>query len=272
MKNMTSTLWLLLISLAVSAGCGSGGGGNGGGTIDPNAPAVINVTASKPVALANTRDAVTLQATVRKADGSAVADGTAVVFAIDSTGGALSASTASTASGLTTVSLTHSAVVGNNRSVTITARAGAASGTKTVKFIKQPASASVYVSFDNAVANLGTLSFVLTNSTGSVTAAASFDNGAQQISALNAAAGSLAVGNFGSGGNSISLINAGGINTGTSAIIRVIYAISVGLELPVFSIDPFPSNFKATDPNFDPIAPAVTAGNVVVTAVYDTEL
>lgn len=270
MKNAAYKTWLMTIILATLAGCGGGGGG--GNPFDPNAPASITMTASKPAALAGSRDTITFQAKVTRSDGAAVADGTGVAFSIDSTDGTMSASTAITANGLATVSLVHTAVTGSNRSVTVTATTGGVSGAKTVKFVKQPVSAAVSISFGNTVSNLGTLSFVLKNSTGGIFANASFDNGAQPISVLNAAAGSLAVGNFNSGDNAISLISATGFSTGTLPIIRVTYAISVGLELPVFSIDQFPSSFKATDSSNNPVVLPLLAGDLVVTTVYDTEL
>jgi len=140
-----------------------------------------------------------------------------------------------------------------------------------VRFINQPATADVFIGFDQAVTNLAGLQFNL-NSTGG----AAFDNDAQNIKAINNAEGSLTivVGNFIAASNStaIGLGNAGasGIDTGTAPIIKVTYAVSAGL--PQFSVDLTAGTFSAVaDEAGSAVTPAVTAANLVVTVKYDTE-
>ena len=87
----------IVVIIATAALTGCGGGGGGGDSADPNAPATIDMTASKNVALANGSDTVTIQAAVKKADGSSVADGTIVTFSVATA--TLSAPTAATTHG-----------------------------------------------------------------------------------------------------------------------------------------------------------------------------
>jgi hypothetical protein len=268
MKQIRIFYWVgLIVFLAlVLPGCSSDG--NGGVVIDPNAPAAVSVTSSKPVALADNIDSVEIVAEVKRLDGNAVADGKVVTFATTDPDGSLSAASATTVGGLATVNLTHAPiVVGTNQTTTVTCTAGVVSGSTDVKFITQPASVDVFIAFDQAVTDLAALQFVLNN-----TAGAAFDNGAQLISAINAAeTGSVVAANFnGVDSNNIALINAAGFNTGTLPIIQATYAVSAGL--PTFSIDQTPENFIATEPGLGPTTPPVTAANLVVTVTYDTEL
>ncbi|MBI5056515.1 MAG: hypothetical protein HZB61_07875 [Nitrospirae bacterium] len=130
--------------------------------------------------------------------------------------------------------------------------------------------AEVTIAFDQAVTNLAGLQFTLNN-----TAGATFDNNAQQVFAINnAAAGAqtLVTANFDAAANStrIALVNAGvnGFNTGTTAIIKVTFAIADGAALPTFSINQTPGSFIAVDAGDAATIPAVTAANAVVTAVF----
>jgi len=135
----------------------------------------------------------------------------------------------------------------------------------------QPTRADVFIAFDPPVANLAGLDFKLNN-----TAGATFDNSTQPIAAINAAQGSLslALANFdvATNSNRILLINgaAAGINTGTSPIIRITYAISAGFGTPTFSIAS-QGTFTAIAPDNSPVTPAVTAANLVVSVTYAAE-
>jgi hypothetical protein len=265
-KNLIGLI--LTLSIFVVPGCGGGGGGGE----DPNAPAILSLTASKSVALANGSDAITIQADVKKADAaSAVADGTIVTFSVPDSAGALSASTAATSNGLASVTLTHPPVSGANfQATTVAGAAGSASGTATVKFINQPASADVFIAFKQPVTNLAALKFNLVNTDG-----ATFDSGAQQLVAINAASGSLVAGNFifGAKTTEIGLVNGGanGFITGTDPIIKVSYAIGSVSSLPTFSVDTDPVKFTAAEFSGGPTSPAVTASNIAVTVTFDTE-
>jgi Big-like domain-containing protein len=257
----------LILLLAVSTFAGCGGSDNGGAAVDPNAPAVVTLNASKSLALANNSDQVTIRADVSKADGGAVADGTAVTFSAPENSCSLSAATAVTANGSVSVTLTRAPIQGaGKQTVTVTAAAGGASGGKEVKFINQPASAEVSVSFSPTVTNLAALNFTLNN-----TAGASFNIATQPVAAVNTASGSLVLGNFNaaSGSTNFALVKAAGFNTGALPIIKATFDIAANAGLPAFSIDP--AGFTATDPTSGPTAPAVTAANMIVTVTYDTE-
>jgi hypothetical protein len=248
---------ILMLAVSVFSACGGGGGGDGA---DPNAPARVTLTTSKAMALANGVDLVTIQATVEKADGTAVADGTVVTFSVNTA--TLSASTAATTNGITSLSMTCAPIAGaNNYTATVTASAGDVSGNTPVKFINQPTSVDVSIGFKQPIANLAALQFKLNN-----TAGAAFNNtDPQLVSAINAATGSTVVGNNVSGSNSttIGLINAGGFNTGTVPIVKATFVVAAGAGLPAFSIDATPGNITSE--------PAVTADNLSVTVSFDTE-
>jgi hypothetical protein len=260
----------LIIFLAASVLSGCGGDGDAAAP-DTNAPASVALTPSKTAALANGIDAITIVADVSKADGTAVPDGTVVSFSVPGTAGSLSAPTAVCSGGLASVILTHPSISVNNTPVIVTAVAGDKSRNMAVKFINQPTSVEVSIGFGTAVTNLTTLKFQLNS-----TAGASFNNGGladpQLISAINAAAeaGSLAAGNFIANSNTIGLVNVGGFNTGTAPIIRATYAVAAGDSLPTFSVDA--AGFSATDPDGNATVPQVTAADMVITTVFDTEL
>jgi len=252
---------MLLLAAAALTGCGGGGD-----SADPNGPADITMTASRAMALANSSDAVTIQAAVRKADGSSVADGTIVTFSVDTA--TLSSPTATTTNGTAAVSMTCAPVPGANFTAVVTAAAGNASRTSNVKFINQPSSVDVSVRFNVAVTNLAALQFKLISAEG-----ATFDNNAQLVSRINnAAAGSTSIilAGFDPAAKTLTvgLANPGGFNTGTTPIIKATYAIAAGSGLPTFSVDA--AGFTATDPQSVAI-PQVTSAALVVTTVFDTE-
>lgn len=253
---MNRVLSGLILILAVAGLSACGGGGDGGA--DSNA-ARITLTVSKNMALANGVDPVTIQATVEKADGTAVADGTIVTFSVNTA--TLSASSAATENGKATVSMTSAPIAGaNNYTTAVTAAVGGVSNSTPVKFINQPTSVDVSIGFNQPVANLAALQFRLNNTQG-----AAFSNADPQlISAINAAAGSTVVGNFSAANSTtIALINAGGFNTGTAPIIKATFAVASGAGLPAFVIDATPGTITSD--------PAVTADNMSVTASFDTE-
>jgi hypothetical protein len=270
MKIKYATSIVLILAISVLSACGGGGGDGGAAAPDPNAPASVALTSSKTVALANGSDAITIRANVKKADGTAVADGTVVSFSNPGSAASLSATTAACSGGIATVTLTHPSISANNVSAIVTAVAGDKSGNLAVKFINQPTSVEVSIGFGIAVTNLTTLRFQLNN-----TAGASFNNADPQlIFAINAAAGSLVTGNFITNSNTIGLAAfsnaATGFNTSTTPIIRATYAIAPGSGLPTFSVDATVP-FTATDPVGNATVPQVAASNMVVTTVFNTE-
>lgn len=255
---------MLLLAIAALTGCG----GSGDDSADPNAPADIIMTASRDMALANNSDAVTIQAAVRKADGSSVADGTIVAFSVNAA--TLSAPTAATTNGTASVSMTCPPVSGaNNYTAVVTAAAGNASKTRDVKFINQPSSVDVSVRFNVAVTNLAALQFMMNNAAG-----ATFDNNAQLISRINNAAEgstSIILAGFDAASNALTvgLANPNGFNTGTTPIIKATYAVAAGSGLPTFSVAA--AGFTATDPLDNATVPQVASSNMIVTTVFNTE-
>lgn len=115
---MKRFVWILAILALTTAGCG---GIEWFPETDPDAPASVTVTQTP-----DSSTSVIITATVEKADGTAVADGTEVTFS----GGGLSTVTETTIDGIASVILT-SDVAG---SFTVTASAGFASGHVLVVF------------------------------------------------------------------------------------------------------------------------------------------
>jgi hypothetical protein len=256
-----------ILTLSALYACGGGGGGDGA---DPNAPAAVSLAASKTVAMANSSDTVTVNATVMKADGTPVPDGTVVTFSAPGSAGALSAATAVCTNGLASITLTHPAIAVDNVSVVVLAAAGGVSGAKDVKFINQPTSVEVSIAINKAVANVALLEFNLKNTPG-----ATFDNAdPQRIFAIGDAASSLVTGNFLASANSstIGLVNPSGFTpvVGTP-IIRATYAVAAGSGMPTFSIDAT-TPIVVKDPQSAAIVPQLTAADMVITTVFDTEL
>jgi hypothetical protein len=257
----------IILTASVLSACGSSGGGSGA------TAAAVTLSPSKLVALADGNDTVTVRADFTKADGNAADDGMAVTFTVSADGGVLSTATAASANGSASVSVNHAPITGaKNRTLTITASGGGVSGSKSVKFINQPANADVFVALDTAVTNLSGLRFNLNNTTG-----ATFDNDTQLVAAINNAAlgNMLIAAGFDAAANSttIGLAYGGttGFNTGTDPIVKATYAISSGL--PLFSADLTSSaTFTAVDQDGNTVVPAVTAANLVVSVTYDTEL
>jgi hypothetical protein len=266
---MTSRKFISLIAILTLSALYACGGGSDGGA-DPNAPAAVSLAASKIVALANSSDAVTVNATVTKADGTPVADGTVVTFSAPGSAGALSATTAVCTGGLASVTLTHPSISVDNVSVVVTAESGGVLGAKNVKFINQPVSVEVSIAINQTVAGVALLEFNLKNTPG-----ATFNTAdPQRIFAIGDASGSLVTGNFLATANSttIGLVNPTGFNPGVGTpIIRATYAIAAGSGMPSFSIDET-TPIIAKDPQRTAIAPQLTGADMVITTVFDTEL
>jgi len=259
---------LILFLAAALTACG--GGGDSGGS-DPNGPANVQLLPSKTLALADGNDVVTLLAEVTRADGAAVADGTIVTFTLPAGSGTLSAALVATNGGVASVNLTRPPVAGaKNQIVTVTGSVGRVSGATEVKFINQPTSVELFMATEAPVANLAALQLAVNN-----TAGTSFDNTAAPVFTLNSAAvgASLATANFNAVANSttIALINANGINTGTTPIIKLTFSVAASAGLPSFSINTAPARFTATDPNGIALAPPLTAANLVLSTRFDTE-
>jgi hypothetical protein len=267
MKKMM--VGLILFLAATLSGCG-GGGDDGGAGSDPNGPATVQLTVSKGMALADGSDAVTLLAEVTRADGSTIADGTIVTFTVPTESGTLSAALAATNGGIASVNLSRAPIAGaKNQIVTVTGSVGRVSGATDVKFINQPSSVELFLATDAPVANLAALQLVVNN-----TAGTSFDNTAAPVFTLNNAAvgAALVTANFNAVANSttIALINANGINTGTTPILKATFSVAASAGLPSFSIDQAAS-ITATDPNGLALNPALTAANLLLSMRFDTE-
>lgn len=267
MKRMMVGLILLT---AILSGCG-GGGDDGGAGSDPSAAATVQLSASRSLALADANDAVTLLAEVTRADGTAVTDGTVITFTVPAGSGTLSAALAASNGGIASVTLTRAPIVAaKNQIVTVTGSVGRVSGATEVKFINQPTSVELFIASEAPVASLAALLLAVNN-----TAGASFDNTAAPVFTLNNAAvgASLATANFNAAANSttIALINANGINTGSSPILKATFSVAASAGLPSFSIDPAPASFTATDPNGVALTPPLTAANLVLSVTFDTE-
>jgi hypothetical protein len=149
--------------------------------------------------------------------------------------------------------------------------AGGVSGNMAMKFINQPASVEVSIALNRTVAGVALLQFNLKNTP----AGATFNNAdPQRIFAIGDAAGSLVAGNFVAAANSntIGLVNPAGFNPGNGTpIIRATYSVVAGAGLPAFSIDET-TPIIAKDPQRTAIAPQLTAADMVITTVFDTEL
>lgn len=254
---------ILILSLLVLSACGGGGSGSG-------ANVSITLTPSKSVALADGSDTVTVHANVSNTDGSAVADGTPVTFTAPDDAGNPFATNSTTVGGLASITLTRDPIQGaKNQTGTVRADSGGASQSVQIKFINQPASADVFISFKQAITNLAGLSFTLNN-----TAGATFSNPDQLIFTMNGAAvgSTIVAANFNPVDNTtkVGLGNPTGLNTGTAPIIKANFAISSGL--PAFSIDQTAGTFTATDINSGATDPPATVTDMVVTVTYDTEL
>lgn len=256
---------ILILSLSALSACGGGGEGSGN-----SSAAAITLTPSKNVALADGNDTVTVHANVADAGGAAVADGTPVTFKANDDAGNPFATQSTTVGGLASITLTRDPIQGaRNQTGTVTAESGSASQSVQIKFINQPASVDVFISFKQAVTNLAGLDFKLDN-----TAGATFSNPDPQLifTVNNAAVGStLVAGNFNPADNTtrIVLANPTGLNTGTTPIIKATFAISSGL--PVFSVDQTAGTFTATDIAGGATAPPAAAADMVVSVTYDTE-
>lgn len=138
---MGRTLLLLALLGTILAGCGSV---DWFPTTGPNSAASVVVTASPASPIVGS--SVTITATVKKADGTAVADGTLVSFT--TVRGSLSAFSATTTGGIATVTLTNTAA----NSCTVTASTGVVSGNVTVTFVS-----GITVAASPSAATIGTL-------------------------------------------------------------------------------------------------------------------
>jgi hypothetical protein len=265
--NKFSSLLILLLVTGMSA-CHGGGGGGG----NPNAGATITLTPSKTVALADGNDVVTVHADIKNADGTPIADGTPVSFTAPGDNDNPAVTQTTTEDGHASVSLTRDPIqLATRETATVTASSIGLSKSTAIKFINQPAGAEVQIGFNQPVTNLAGLQFNLHSDAG-----ATFDNTAQLITGINAAetTQTLVTGNFISAAHSTKVVLAfaglSGFNTGTTPVIKATYAITAGL--PAFSVDvASASTFTAVGPDFGPTTPPVTAGNLVVTVIYDTD-
>jgi hypothetical protein len=165
--------------------------------------------------------------------------------------------------------------------VVITATADGVSGSKTVRFINLPASATIQVAIDPPVSNLAILTFDLISSPTQSTTLLSIDP-------INAAATSPFIGPLGPGTqntfasiltapNTYTLFeglpaSAPGITTVlNSPIVGFTFAIdSTITALPTYVIGP--NHITASVPSGLPLLPALTQSNLVATVVFDTEL
>jgi hypothetical protein len=263
------------ISLLIAA-CGGGGGGGA-------APNIVAVTADKEIALANGNDPVspeyvTMTATVTNAGGTPLT-GTTISFVITSgTGTLVNASGATTdASGIATVQVKRDPIAPappNKENVTVTATAAGASGSKTVKFINTPDTATVQVAINPPVTNLATLTFDL------VSAPTQTPATLLVLEPINAADTLPFIGHADPNQNTFaSLLFAPdtytlftslnpGIDTAlNSPIVGFTYGIDPTIKsLPTFSIGP--NNIHAFNPSGLDLLPVLKQSNLVATTVF----
>jgi hypothetical protein len=251
--------------------------------VDPNAVATVAVTADKRIALANGIEDITLTALVTNASGTPLS-GKAISFVITTGTGTLhSAAAATDASGNATVKVNRGPISAplTKEDVTITATADLVSGTKTVRFINLPASATVQVAIDPPISNLALLTFDLITSPTQTTTLLSIDP-------INEAVISPFIGPLGPGTQNTftSILNPPntytlfeGLPASTPGITTVLNSPIVGFvfgidssitALPTYEIGP--NNITAFDPSGFPLLPALTQANLVATVVFDTEL
>jgi len=248
--------------------------------VDPNAVATVAVTADKRIALANGIEDITLTALVTNASGTPLS-GKAISFVITTGTGTLhSADAATDASGNATVKVNRGPISAplTKEDVTITATADIVSGTKTVRFINLPASATVQVAIDPPISNLAVLTFDLITSPTQTTTLLSIDP-------INEAVIAPFIGPLGPGTqntfafilnppNTYSLItslNPGIATALNSPIVGFVFAIDSSITaLPTYEIGP--DHITASTPSGFPLLPALTQSNLVATVVFDTEL
>jgi hypothetical protein len=250
---------------------------------DPNAAATVTLTADKRIALANGIEDITVTALVTNVSGSTLS-GKTISFAITQGTGTLHAAAAATdASGNATVKVNRGPVSAplTKEDVTITATADGVSGSKTVRFINLPASASIQVAINPPISNLAILTFDLISSPTQSTTLLSIDP-------INEAVTSPFIGPLGPGTQNTFASILSAPNTFTlfeglpastpgittvlnSPIVGFVFAIDSSITaLPTYVIGP--NNITASNPSGLPLLPALTQSNLVATVVFDTEL
>jgi hypothetical protein len=250
--NIRNFFRLLTIGLAITA-AGCGGGGGGGGAVPLPATQTVTVQKSKNYALANGADSITLTATVSPA----VADGTTVTFLVTSGAASVSQLSATTVGSKATTAVTSGTT---NNTVTITASTGHGTGSATMKFIAQPASAEVRIALNSAITNLDSLNMKLTSSSTATYVSAAPLNQllADPTSLLTAGPGTLDPPNT----ISIGLISGNGFNTVANIpIIQINYNILFGV--PTFQVS---SVVSAS--TFPSVPITLTPSNIVLTVTY----
>jgi hypothetical protein len=245
---------LLTVVMAITvAGCGGGGGG-GGGAVPLPATQTVTVQKSKSYALANGADSITLIATVSPA----VADGTTVTFLVTSGAASVTPLTATTVGSKATAAVTSGTT---NNTVTVTASTGHGTGSATMKFIAQPASAVVNIALNTAIINLETLNFKLaSDSTATFISSAELNQLlVDPTSLLTAGPGITDPVNT----ISVGLISVNGFSTvANTPIIQINYNILFGV--PTFQVS---SVVSATTVPGIPLT--LTPSNFVVTVTYN---
>lgn len=282
MKKRFSVYVMMFAAITfLFAACGRDHGDNGT-PVDLTKASTVTVTSDKRIALANGSENITLTALVTNASGSALS-GTAISFVITSGTGTLQNAGATTnASGNATVQVNRGPIAAplTKEDVVITATADGVSGSKTVRFINLPASATIQVAIDPPVSNLAILTFDLISSPTQSTTILSIDP-------INEAATLPFIGPGGGGTQNTfaSILNAPntytlfeGLPASTPGITTVLNSPIVGFvfaidstitALPTYVIGP--DHITASVPSGLPLLPALTQSNLVATVVFSTE-
>jgi hypothetical protein len=281
MKKKFSVYVMLFVSVAfLFASCGSDS--DDPVPVDPNAAATVVVTSDKRIALANGIEDITLTALVTNASGSAISGKTVAFVITTGTGTLHSAAAATDASGKATVKVNRGPISPppTKEDVTITATADIVSGTKTVRFINLPASASITVAIDPPISNLALLTFDLITSPTQTTTLLSIDPINEAVTAPFIGPGNPGQNTFASilnPPNTYTLFeglpaSTPGITTvQNSPIVGFVFAIDPSITaLPTYEIGP--DHITTSDPSGFPLLPALTQSNLVASVVFDTEL
>ena len=272
-KRFGIYLVVLAVTSLLLAACGGGGGG---GTPPPPS---VTVTADKEIAMANGSEDITLTATVRDFNGAAM-PGTAISFVITSGSGSLhSADLTTGASGTAGVKVNRLPIdpPGTYQDITIRGSAAGVSGSKQVRFINRPSSATIQVAINPPVSNLATLTFDLITGPTQTTTLLSIDP-------INEAVIAPFIGPLGPGTQNtftsilnppstytlFTSLNPGITTKLNSPIVGFVFAVdATDTELPTYKIGP--DHITAFVPSGLPLLPGLTQANLSATVKFDTE-
>ena len=258
MRTKQVVFLLLGVLLAVIlSGCGGGGGGS---SETPPPVAQFSVSASKALALADNTDTSVITA---KFSGVIPQNGTAVTFTVSGPGTFDDGSKSSTGV-IDSGSATTTVKSPTSGDVTITAASAGSTASTMVRFIQQPTSMKVSIALNPAVEALTSINFSLNNTPGATYTGT--------VTALNAASGlPIEAAQVSSDRTNVGFFTVSSINTGTTALVELTYAITTG-SLPTIQVSSNNiSANKLSDPSnvISPTVPVnLTPENFVVKVDY----